>query len=198
MPLVAVAAILPGDAGFGASFLAIAFAGVALLFAILLGTLFWSTRHPDEQRRNGLGRHERVYTLIFLVVVLVFASSTLGLLPYPYAHPDLHPTLVVDARAQQFQWCLSYFPNWGTECQTDLVIPEGSTVLFNTSSIDVTHGFGLYSATGNLLDQVQVMPGYYNNIVYRFATPGVYYVRCLEFCGYGHFGMVNMVNVTQS
>ncbi|MFI5420070.1 MAG: hypothetical protein ACHQ1H_03800 [Nitrososphaerales archaeon] len=191
-------AILPGDVGFGSQFLAIAFVVVALLFAILLGALFWTTRHPDESHRFDLGKHERVYTIIFLAVVLVFASSTLGLLPYPYAHPDIHPTLIVNARAQQFQWCLSYSPNWGTDCQTDLVIPTGSIVLFNTSSIDVTHGFGLYSASGQLLDQVQVMPGYFNNIVYQFTTPGAYYIRCLEFCGYGHFGMVNLVNVTQS
>lgn|SRR5579872_2340248 len=191
-------AILPGDAGFGPQFMAIVFIAVALLFAILLGTVFWTTRHPDESKRFGLGKHERVYTLIFLVVVLVFASSTLGLLPYPYAHPNLHPSLVVNARAQQFQWCLSYAPNWGTNCQTDLLIPSGSIVLFNASSIDVTHGFGLYSPGGELLDQVQVMPGYYNNIIYDFTTPGQYYVRCLEFCGYGHFGMVNLVNVTQA
>jgi len=196
--LDAMGAILPGDLGFGLQFLAIVFVLVALLFAVLLGALFWSTKHPNESKKNGLERFERNYVIIFLATVLVFSTSTLGLLPYPYAHPDIHPTLIVDVRAQQFQWCLSYYPNWGTDCQTDLQIPIGSIVLFNTSSIDVNHGFGLYSANGQILDQVQVMPGYYNNIIFQFTTSGPYYIRCLEFCGYGHFGMVTLLNVSQS
>ncbi|MGH2638733.1 MAG: hypothetical protein ACRDF4_05545 [Rhabdochlamydiaceae bacterium] len=130
------------------------------------------------------------------MVVITFATSTLGLLPYPYAHPNIKANLVIDVRAQQFQWCLSYYPSWGTECQAAIQIPVGSTVIFNTSSVDVNHGFGLYSSSGQVLDQVQVMPGYYNNIIYQFTTSGTYYIRCLEFCGYGHFGMVGQINVS--
>jgi cytochrome c oxidase subunit 2 len=77
-----------------------------------------------------------------------------------------------------------------------MIIPLGSKVLFDTSSIDVNHGLGLYSAQGQLLDQVQVMSGCYNNIIYQFTKPGTYYVRCLEFCGYGHFGMVTQFVVS--
>jgi cytochrome c oxidase subunit II len=197
MPVIAVA-ILPADLGFGEAFLAIAFIGVGALFLIFLFSVIWSTKHPTENNWRGVQKHERTYAIIFLIIVLIFASSTLGLLPYPYAHQNIQVTLTIDVRAQQFQWCLSYYPNWGTACQTDLAIPLGSIVLFNTSSIDVNHGFGLYSSSGQLLDQAQVMPGYFNNIIYDFTTPGSYYVRCLEFCGWGHFGMVTMLNVTQT
>ncbi len=79
-----------------------------------------------------------------------------------------------------------------------MLIPSGSIVLFNVTSIDVTHSFGLYASDGTLLDQVQVMPGFYNSIIYQFNVAGNYYVRCLEFCGWGHFGMVSQFNVTQS
>ncbi len=194
MPIWA-ASILPGDLGFGPEFLGIVFLIFVLIVIAGLSLVFWSNKHPSESHRYAMAKREWVYTLVFLVVVLAFASSTLGLLPYPYAHPGVTPNVVIDVRAQQFQWCLAYYPSWGTNCQSDIKIPLG-TVLFNTSSIDVTHGFGLYSSSGQLLDQVQVMPGYYNNIIYQFTTPGTYYVRCLEFCGYGHFGMVSQINVT--
>jgi cytochrome c oxidase subunit II len=189
-------AILPGDLGFSEFFLAITFFVIAGGVVIFLGIVVWSTRNPDKTKQYAMERHEKTYSILFLIIVLVFASSTLGLLPYPYAHPGLTPTMTVNVRAQQFQWCLAYYPNWGTNCQPIMVIPVGNVVLFNTSSIDVNHDFGLYSASGQLLDQVQVMPGYYNNIIYQFTKPGIYYVRCLEFCGWGHFGMVSEINVT--
>jgi cytochrome c oxidase subunit 2 len=192
-------AILPADLGFGPSVLALSFAVLAILVVVALGAIYWTTKHPHEtgyREARGWSKNEGIYTIIFLIAVIVFATSTLGLLPYPYAHSSIRPTMVVDARAQQFQWCLAYAPNWGTNCQAILQIPVGNVVLFNTSTIDVNHGFGLYSSSGQLLDQVQVMPGFYNTIIYQFAKPGIYYVRCMEFCGYGHFGMVTEINVT--
>src|SRR5579862_5232021 len=177
-------AILPGDLGFGAEFLAIVFAVTTIGVLFALFALYRSTKHPDEQKRDTWPRQERYYALIFLIVVLIFATSTLGLLPYPYAHSNIRPTMVVNVQAIQFQWCVAPAPNWGTQCQAEMIIPQGSIVLFNVTSLDVTHGFGLYSSSGTLLDQVQVMPEFYNNIIYQFNNAGVYYIRCLEFCGW--------------
>jgi len=195
---ISTGAILPADIGLGSEFLAIVFILISLGVIGMLIAVLWSNRHPSEDKWMGMAKREGWYTVIFLIVVLVFATSTLGLLPYPYAHQNIHPTMVVNARAQQFQWCIAYAPNWGTNCQAIIKIPVGNVVLFNTSTIDVNHGFGLYASNGNLLDQVQVMPGFYNTIIYNFSQPGLYYVRCLEFCGYGHFGMVSEINVTSS
>lgn len=189
-------AILPGDLGFGALFLGIVFAVMAVGVLGALIAVIWSTRHSGDVKRSRSGKHEKGYAVIFLVVVLVFATSTLGLLPYPYAHPALSPNVTVNVRAQQWQWCLAFAPSWGTNCQPAIPILVGSVVLFNATSIDVTHGFGLYSASGQLLDQVQVLPSVYDNIIFQFTKPGIYYVRCLEFCGWGHFGMVSEINVT--
>lgn len=199
--LPAPLAILPGDLGLSDNFLALSFLIIAVLVFIALGAIYWSNKHWIDTGYNeakGWSKHEKTYTVVFLVLALVFASSTLGLLPYPYAHSGVTPSMTINVRAQQFQWCLSYAPSWGTNCQTAIKIPVGNTVLFNTSSIDVNHGFGLYSPKGALLDQVQVMPGFYNNILFQFTSPGIYYVRCMEFCGYGHFGMVSQINVTSS
>jgi cytochrome c oxidase subunit 2 len=196
-----VLAILPGNLGLGDNFLALSFLILSILVFVALGAIYWSNKHPIDtgyHEAKGWLKHEKTYTIAFFAIVIVFASSTLGLLPYPYAHAGIKPDMTINVRAQQFQWCLSYAPSWGTNCQTTIKIPVGNTVLFNTSSIDVNHGFGIYSGDGALLDQVQVMPGFYNNIIYQFTSPGTYYIRCMEFCGYGHFGMVSQVNVTGS
>jgi cytochrome c oxidase subunit 2 len=190
--------ILPGDMGLAAPFLALIFVVITAGVLIMLGVIFWSTRHPDERRRFDWPKRERLYTTVVLIVVLFFVSSTLGLFPYPYAHSNVKPTMDVNVLAYQFQWCIAPTPNWGTQCQADMVIPSGSIVLFNVTSLDVTHGFGLYSSSGELLDQVQVMPGYYNSIIFHFTKAGTYYIRCLEFCGFGHFGMVSQLNVTST
>jgi cytochrome c oxidase subunit II len=196
MLTVGTFAILPGDLGFGSFFLAIVFIVITVGVLGAFGALLWSMRHPDESKSHGMQKHERTYAIVFLVIVIVFATSTLGLLPYPYSHPGLKPNVIVNVRAQQWEWCLAFAPNWGTNCQTAIPITTGSVVLFNTSSIDVNHGFGLYSSSGQLLDQVQVMPGFYNTLIYQFTAPGIYYIRCLEFCGWGHFGMVSEINIT--
>ncbi len=166
-----VSAILPGDVGFGPLFLALVFVVISLGVIATLVAIVWSNKHPSETNWKGMEKKEGWYSIIFLIVVIVFATSTLGLLPYPYAHGNIQASVVIDVRAQQFQWCLSYYPNWGTACQADIQVPANEPILFNTSSIDVNHGFGLYAANGQLLDQVQVMPGFYNDILYQFATP---------------------------
>ena len=89
MPVTA-AAILPADLGFGPDFLALAFALVGLLFFVFLFSVIRSTKHPDEAKRYGFSKHERTYAIIFLIVALIFATSTLGLLPNPYEHSNIH------------------------------------------------------------------------------------------------------------
>lgn len=194
-------AILPGDLGLGASFLALIFAAIAIGTFVMLSLIVLSNRRSSDtgwREDRAWSKREGVYTVIFLIVVIVFATSTLGLLPYPYAHSNIKPTMTVDVQAFQWNFCISYAPSWGTNCQTAIQIPVGSTVLFNVTSLDVNHGFGIYSAKGTLLDQVQIMPGYYFSMLYQFKTSGIIYVRCMEFCGWGHFGMTSLLNITST
>ena len=51
---------------------------------------------------------------------------------------------------------------------------------------DVAHGFGVYNPDDVLIFQAQVVPDHVQKIVHTFTQPGIYTVRCLEFCGAGH------------
>jgi len=195
---VATLGIFPASVGLNITYLTIIFVMGTLISAVAIIAVIYSTRHSEEGDSHALAKYEKHWVVMIVIIFMAFSISTLGYFPYPYAHSNIKPNMIVDVQAEQFSWCLTPSPRWGTPCVANLPIPVGSTVFFNVTSIDVTHGFGVYDAAGAIIFQVQVMPQYYNNIMYQFTTPGIYYIRCLEFCGYGHYGMISAFNVTSS
>jgi cytochrome c oxidase subunit II len=189
--------IFPASAGFNIYYLTVIFVMGSIIAFVAMVAIVYSTRHPEEKDSHALAKYEKHWVIGIVIIFIVFSASTLAYLPYPYAHKDIKPTMIINVEAQQFAWCLSNSTSqFGKNCVANYPIPVNSTVLFNVTSIDVTHGFGVYDSAGMILFQVQVMPGFYNNIMYQFTSPGTYYVRCLEFCGYGHYTMFTTFNVT--
>ena len=90
------------------------------------------------------------------------------------------------------QWYWDFYtvaPN-GTLIPTkNLTLPTNVPVVFLLTSVDVNHDFGLYSPDGSLEFQTQVSPDYVTVFVYEFTHPGPRLVRCLEYCGPGHWTM---------
>ena len=107
---------------------------------------------------------------------------------FPYfrfrSHSIGAPAVTVQVQASQWSWTLS---------RSDL--PSGVPVEFAVTSQDVNHGLAIYAPDGRLLTQVQAMPGYTNRLVYRFARPGSYTIRCLEYCGVFHHIMLATLTV---
>jgi cytochrome c oxidase subunit II len=64
-----------------------------------------------------------------------------------------------------------------------LVITQGEKALFNVSSQDLTYGFGLFRQDNSMVFQMQVVPGYNNDILWKFDFPGVYTIRSTEYSG---------------
>jgi cytochrome c oxidase subunit 2 len=64
-----------------------------------------------------------------------------------------------------------------------MVIRKGEIARFNVTSDDLTYGFGLFRADNTMLFQMQVLPGYVNDIVWKFDRPGVYSIRSTEYSG---------------
>jgi cytochrome c oxidase subunit 2 len=198
-----ILAILGADVGLGIYYLAVIFAASTAITAIVFVMLYWSTKHPKEfDHAHSPARFEPHYVALIVIIFILFSVTTLPYLPYPYAH-SVVPNEQVDVQAQQFAWCLSMAPSWGPPCLQVINIKLGDIVEFNVQSLDVTHGFGVYQWTpnssqtfGRIIFQVQVMPNYTNHVEYRFTSTGVYYIRCLEFCGYGHYTMISTFNIS--
>jgi len=131
-------------------------------------------------------RLRRILFVVFLVTFgAVFAAS---LRAYPYfrfrSRSLGSPVATVQVQASQWSWDLS-----------KTAVPMGVPVEFAVTSQDVNHGLAIYAPDGRLLTQVQAMPGYTNRLVYRFAAPGTYTLRCLEYCGVFHHIMVATLTV---
>jgi cytochrome c oxidase subunit II len=194
-----------------ATYIAFLFILAVAVTAVAFTFVFWSTKHPKEGSEHSLAKYEKHWLIIAVILFAIFSISTLAYVPYPYAHTNLHPNEIVDVQGQQFAWCLaqqntsSFLPLPITNCFPGAFpVPVGKTILFNVTSLDVNHDFGVYKCSNSactdasILMQVQVMPGFYNSLIYQFTTPGIYYIRCLEFCGFGHYVMISQLNVTAS
>jgi cytochrome c oxidase subunit II len=114
---------------------------------------------------------------------------TLGIpfYPYPLFRQSTvgQPEVQVQVTASQYLWTLE--PNQ---------VPAGRVIEFNVTSSDVNHDFALYGPDNALAGQVQAMPGYSNRLYLKFSRPGSYEIRCLEYCGVAHSGMVGRLSVT--
>jgi cytochrome c oxidase subunit 2 len=177
--LYSLAFTLAGDVGFGVGFLG---ALLLVLVAVAMFFLAWAiytTRHPrNPEKAPGWYYRKGVYVMAIAAVFLALSAFTYPFIPV-VSFSKLQPTQFVSVQAQQFSWTFN----------TTKII-AGQPVEFIVTSKDVTHGFGVYDSNGTLLLQEQVMPGFDNDFVYTFTTPGVYTVRCLEYCGFGHPYMV--------
>jgi cytochrome c oxidase subunit 2 len=83
------------------------------------------------------------------------------------------------------QW--AWIPN-------ELRLKAGVTYRIIISSGDVLHGFSLIGDDGTVYN-LMVMPGMAYVMYIKFDKPGVYEVRCNEFCGLGHQNMVGRIIV---
>lgn len=96
------------------------------------------------------------------------------------------------------QWYWDFYtvaPNGTLIPAKNLTLPTGVPIVFLLVSVDVNHDFGLYSPAGTLEFQEQVSPDYVAVFVYEFTHPGPYIVRCLEYCGPGHWTMMAEIYV---
>ena len=133
-------------------------------------------------------RIRSIYFLLILGVAVVALALTLPMTPYPARFAAQKPQAVVKVTGEMWFWTLAPGPG-GAMVGGRLVLPSGKLVEFDVTSKDVNHGFGIYTAAGKLLGQVQAMPNYENRLFYTFYEPGRYYILCLEYCGLAHHAM---------
>lgn len=162
--------------------------GLLIVASAFVFVLMGSQTKDDDY--NGVMRRayaiRKGFFIVFIVSGIVITALTLRDLPY-----DAHATVMDDAvkvnvTGHQWYWDIK---------QTDFVV--GQPVIFNVTSADVNHGFGIYDDQLRLLNQTQAMPGYINKLVHVFEQPGKYKILCLEYCGLSHHSMVAELTVTQ-
>ena len=152
--------------------------GIAVLIAVAASTLGARGQVDIERIRHA----ERSWFVVAVVILVAILAATIAFTPYGRsAGKDAQ---IVDVQGLQFAWVIPVAP-----------IKAGRQVEFRLTSKDVNHSFAVYTAGGELLFQVQVMPGRTQTYVYTFHKPGTYQVLCLEYCGVGHTNMKSELKV---
>ena len=172
-----------------------------VLMAIVALVCVWvglSTRQARDVDSSAAYKLRNAFFIGLSAIFLVLLFLTLPKMPYSAAS---QPDRVVHVVGKQFAFALSENPiatdrEWeeGTY-SAPVEIPAGSTVEFRVTSLDVNHGFSLYSPRGQLISQTQAMPGYVNRLRVQLDVTGRYAVLCLEMCGMDHHKMRAVLDV---
>lgn len=157
--------------------LLVLFAVLAVITIAVFVVIARSTRRAtDDFEAVAHGLHlvrYRWFIGVLLALLAVFVA-TIPFFPYePFAEAFV-PAQKVPVAAAQF---LFIMPDH---------FPVNERIVFEVTSRDVNHGFGIYDPDGHLIAQVQAMPDYINYLPVTFHKPGHYKVLCLEYCGVGH------------
>lgn len=158
---------------------------IALVFIIVYLS---SKKSDDELKGMANPLQKRFWFLLILFVCLgIFALITIPRSPY-YLFAKEQPAKVVHVAAGQFFFTMSYKainPD-KPEGEMTIELPANQLVEFRVTSLDVNHGFAIYSPSKQIVAQTQAMPGYVNLLRWKFEEPGTYTVHCLEYCGMAH------------
>jgi cytochrome c oxidase subunit 2 len=130
---------------------------------------------------------ETSWTVIpFLLTLAFFAYATALYLDLGHAPAD---ALVIDVVAKQWMWTFEH-PGGQREIN-DLHVPVGRDVRLSMTSQDVIHSFFVPA----LRVKQDVLPGRYTSLWFNADRPGVYDLRCAQFCGMDHSLMTGRVFV---
>jgi cytochrome c oxidase subunit II len=149
---------------------------------------------PQPRPSGNRIREAVVLAAISIVILFTLTVASFRLTTSIQFPPPISESLVIDVTA--FQWNFNYhYPN-GATTLGDCYVPAGKPVIFNITSSDVMHNFGL----PDFKLKIDAIPGRYNTLWATMpqltgATSMNYTIRCYELCGTGHTYMVGNLTV---
>ncbi len=186
--------------------------GTSIAFLIIISTTRLSVQRFREKKKYRL---ELIWA-IFVAGLLIWLYIT----SLPWAPPATFSEIknnnnntiqVVNITAGQWFWIMEKVdPNSSYNITKNsnstinsapkppITLKQNVPVKFVATSVDVNHGFGIFSGAKDgspILLQMQVIPGIENIFYYTFKESGGFQVRCLEYCGYAHPYMTSTIHV---
>ena len=127
---------------------------------------------------------------ILMAIVLVSVGSQSFITYDAFSRvPSSTTTIHINVIAHQFAWTFVY-PN-GFVSEDVAVVPANAIIVFNVTSRDVYHQFGLpYFRV-----KTDAIPGRMNAVWIETTQVGNYTVQCFELCGAGHATMIGTLAV---
>ena len=140
---------------------------------------------PQLGLSRSRARETVVFATISIIILLSVSVASYRLTPNARFPPPVSQSLVINVTA--YQWNFKFvYPN-GASYLGECLVPANKSIIFNVTSIDVMHNFGLM----DFRVKIDAIPGIYN--VIGVTTPPLngnsqlnYTIRCYELCGMGH------------
>jgi len=165
----------------------------ALLFGITIVMIYFVIRYrrsrnpvPSDIRDNY--KLEVIWTIIPTLIALSMFyfgwKSYVGLRTVP------DDAMQIEVTGQMFSW-LFYYEEADVETENELVVPVGSPVKLNITSIDVVHSF--YVPAFRI--KVDAVKGMWTYAWFMPDEVGEYDIQCTEYCGAGHSAMVAKLRI---
>lgn len=170
-------------------------AGGTVIGAMIYFTVRYRRREGDGEpvttTPSNPSRMKETLVLASISVIILFALGIMSVrladqIQYP---PPVNDSLVI--RVTAFQWSFRFtYPNGYSQvglCR----VPANKNIIFNVTSTDVMHDFGL----PGFKIKIDAIPGRYNILWMVPPDPGPsgsasYQIKCYELCGVGHADMV--------
>lgn len=172
--------------------------GALLVVFVVVIVLISSEESEDKttaKKKVYKARSRYLWGLCIVVLVMLFVS--LRTLPYTPFHKKADETVTVVGH--QWSWKMEHGVSTvkpeDFEGSNEITVPVNKNIEFIVTSKDVNHNFAIYDSQGVLLAQTQAMPGYNNNLQYKFEKKGEYKILCLEYCGTAHDFMMGAIHV---
>jgi len=168
----------------------------AVTFAAMVYVLYRYRARAGKEISPEKSREDRntwkgpliVFALMGIVLVAVGAQTVIAL--PTYLNPPNDPGLLkVGVIGQQFFWSFVYPDNKTIACPCE--VPVGVEVIFNVTSRDVNHQFGI----PDFRVKTDAIPGVHNIVWIQPNAIANYTIQCFELCGVGHATMISTLVV---
>jgi cytochrome c oxidase subunit 2 len=189
---------------------------ITVISLFVLGLLLWvmfryrAKANPVASKTAHNTTIEVIWTLVPVLILLVIAVPSIGLLSDQYSQPKADLTIKVIGN--QWYWTYEYPDHGDIELVSNMlpdaealkrgeprllavdervVVPAGAVVKLIVTSNDVIHSF----AVPAFWTKMDAVPGRLNETWFKVDRPGVYYGQCSELCGARHAFMPIAVEV---
>jgi len=188
--------------------LSVAITGLVLVLLSYVIVRFRAKANPVPSKVSHNTLIEMIWTVVPVIILLIIFVPSMRFLYYTDRSVDAQMTI----KATGNQWFWSYqYPDEGFEFVSNLVpdedlkpgqhrllevdepivVPVGTKVRVQTTSVDVVHSW----AVPSFFVKIDAVPGRLNETWFEADKIGVYHGQCSELCGIRHGFMPIVVHV---
>jgi cytochrome c oxidase subunit II len=171
--------------------------GVMLFFAVKYHEKKGQPKFISEIVSKNRARDAVVFASISIIILSGLTIASYRLTVNERFPPSFSDSLIIDVEASQWHFNFTYTN--GVTTVGEAFVPADKNIIFNVTSSDVMHNFGLM----DFREKVDAIPGRYN--IMGITTPPLsgngnitYTIRCYELCGVGHTFMTQKLTVINS